>query len=182
MAEQYDFPSVQAKVSSLTLYSGTFRLNPANLAGLALPVALQWHQIPFRAENADAIVEQPGVYAFAISHGQPGLPPHGYILYIGEVGAKSGPSRTLRARYKDYLREKARAKRPGVAWFLNAWETCLVFHFAVLDPVAVDLFDVEKRLNDAMIPPYSRADFSPEIRQMKRLAEDLTPPEAGDVD
>lgn len=181
MPEQYDFPSVQAKLSGLTLYSATFRLNPTNLAALALPVGLQWQQIPFRPENADTIVEQPGVYAFAIAHGQTGLPPHGYVLYIGEVGAKSGPSRTLRARYKDYLREKLRGKRPGVAYFLNAWETCLVFHFAVLDPAAVDLFDVEKKLNDAMIPPYSRADFSPEIRQMKRLAEDLTPAEPGDA-
>src|SRR4051794_9892130 len=133
MADQYDFPSVQAKLSGLTLYSPTFRLLPANLAALVLPVALQWQQIPFRPENADAVVEQPGVYAFAITHSQPGLPPHGYVLYIGEVGAKSGPSRTLRARYKDYLREKSRGKRPAVAYFLNAWETCLVFHFAVLD-------------------------------------------------
>jgi hypothetical protein len=80
------------------------------------------------------------------------------------------------------LREKVRPKRPGVGWFLNTWDTCLAFHFAVLDPAAVDLFDVEKKLNDAMLPPYSRADFSPEIRQMKRLAEDLTPAGPGDVE
>ncbi|MGE0702453.1 MAG: hypothetical protein AB7P22_00810 [Vicinamibacterales bacterium] len=150
------------------------------MAALALPVNLQWHQIPFRQENADGIVEEPGVYAFAIGHSQAGLPPHGYVLYIGEVGGKSGPTRTLRARFKDYLREKTRAKRPQVAYFLNTWETCLVFHFATLDPESVDLFDVERRLNDAMIPPYSRGDFSPEIRQMKKLAENLVPVDAGD--
>lgn len=179
MAKPYDLPSVQAKLSSLMLHSPPFRLDPANMAALALPVALQWQQIPFREENADGIVEQPGIYAFAIAHGQAGLPPHGYILYIGEVGAKSGPTRTLRARFKDYVREKARGKRPQVAYFLNTWETCLVFHFASLDPNTVDLFDVERRLNDAMIPPYSRGDFSADIRQMKRLAENLMPVDVG---
>lgn len=165
----------------MALYAPTFRLNPAYMAALALPVELQWQQIPFREENADTILEQPGVYAFAIAHSQPGLPPHGYILYIGEVGGKKGPERTLRARFKDYLREKTRAKRPQVAYFLNAWETCLVFYFASLDPDTVDLFDVERRLNDAMIPPYSRGDFSAEIRQMKKLAESLAPVDAGDA-
>ena len=39
------------------------------MAALSLPVALQWHQKPFREKNAAEIAEQPGVYAFAIAHG-----------------------------------------------------------------------------------------------------------------
>ena len=175
MSKPFDLLAVQENLSRLMLYSAAFRLDPLNMAALTLPVTLQWRQKPFSRENAARIAEQPGVYAFAIAHGQAGLPPHGYILYIGQVGAKSGPPRTLRARFKDYLREKSRAKRPHVAYFLNAWETCLVFHFASVDPNTVDLLDVEKRLNDAMVPPYSRADFSPKIRQMKRLVETMVP-------
>src|SRR2546428_404075 len=114
---QYDFASVQKKLARLILYSPRFSLNPVDMAALSLPVNLPWQQIPFREENADSIVEEPGVYAFAIAHSQPGLPPHGYVLYIGEVGGKSGPDRTLRARFKEYLREKTRGKRDHVAYF-----------------------------------------------------------------
>ena len=177
MSTPYDLPAVQEKLSRQVLHSPRFCLDPANMAALALPIVLQWRQKQFSKKNAARIAEQPGVYAFAIVHGQIGLPPHGYILYIGQVGAKSGPTRTLRARFKEYLREKG--KRPLVAYFLNTWKTSLVFHFASLDPNTVDLLDVERRLNDAMIPPFSQRDFSPEIRQMKRLAETLVPTEAG---
>ena len=177
----YDFPTVQANLSSMVLHSPVFRLIPANMAELTLPVNLQWKQKPFTKENVTRIVEQPGVYAFGVAHARDGLPPHGYILYIGQVGARSGRARTLRARFREYLREKSRGKRPRIAYFLKTWETCLVFHFAALDPAAVDLLDVERRLNDAMIPPFSQADFSPGIRQMKRLAESLVQP-GGDYD
>ena len=178
----YDLPTVQAKLASLTIYSPRFRLNPAQMAALSLPVQLQWRQIPFRKDNVNSILDEPGVYAFAINHSQPGLPPHGYVLYIGQVGGKSGSKRTLRARFKDYLREKTgRTKRHHVAFFLNNWGACLVFHFASLDPDTVDLLDVERRLNDAMIPPFSRGDFSPEIRQMKKLADNLMPVGARDA-
>lgn len=171
MAKYYDFPSVQAKLGNLLLHAPRFPLNPKHMEALTLPVALQWEQIPFERKNAGSIMEKPGIYAFAVAHGQPGLPPHGYILYIGEVGAKKGPTRTLRARFREYFREKVRPKRQHVAYFLNAWETCLVFHFASLDPSTVDLLDIEMRLNDAMMPPFSRGDFSPEVRPLKRLAE-----------
>ena len=175
MSTPYDLPSVQAKLSSLMLYSLPFRLNPDNMAALTLPITLQWHQKPFKRENAAGIAEQPGVYAFAIAHGQVGLPPHNYILYIGQVGAKPGSMRTLRARFKDYFREKSRVKRLPVWYFLNIWETCLVFHFASVDPNTVNLLDIEKQLNDAMIPPFSQNDFSPKIQPMKSLAEILGP-------
>ena len=173
MPEPYDFPSVQADLASLTTHTTRFRLIPSNMAALSLPVALQWHQKPFREKNAGEIAEQPGVYAFAIAHGQVGLPPHGYILYIGQVGAKRGAPRTLRARFKEYFREKSSGKRPKVSYFLNTWDTCLVFHFASLNPNAVNILDVEKRLNDAIIPPFSQADFSPRIRRIKHLSETL---------
>lgn len=171
MVEYYDFASVKAKLGEVVLYSFKFPLNPTSMETLMLPVALRWEQIPFDRRNATSIIKKPGVYAFAVTHSRPGLPPHGYILYIGQVGAKEGKTRTLRARFKEYLHEKVRPGRKHVAYFLNAWETCLVFHFAVLDPSTVDLLDIEMKLNDAMMPPFSRGDFSPEIREMKRFAE-----------
>ena len=171
MANHYDFASRRSQLVNQLGYTLKFPLSPANLGSLALPVALQWKQTQFDQRNANSIIEEPGIYAFAVSDSRSGLPPHGYILYIGEVGAKKGKNRTLRARFKEYLHEKVRPKREHIAYFLNAWETCLVFHFAALDPSTVNLLDVEMRLNDAMMPPFSRGDFSPEIRPLKRLAE-----------
>lgn len=171
MATFYDFASVQAKVADMLTFAPKFILNPAYMQALALPIQLQWQQMPFDRHKADTLVESPGIYAFSIQHAQAGLPPHSYVLYIGEVGAKQGPTRTLRARYKEYFREKVRPKRQHVAYFLNAWESCLVFHFVTLDPKAVNLLEIEMKLNDALIPPFSRGDFSPEVRPMKRLSE-----------
>ena len=140
-----------------------FPLIPEYMSALVLPIALQWEQIPFKEDNVDLVIEGPGIYAFAVAHRQAGLPPHGYVLYIGEAGAKKGPARTLRARFKEYLREKHKGKRPHVAVFLNTWETCLTFHLVSMDPKAVDMLDIERRLNDAMLPPFSRCDLSPQI-------------------
>jgi hypothetical protein len=33
------------------------------------------------------------------------------------------------------------------------------------------LLNIETKLNDALIPPYSVGDFSPEIRRLKRISE-----------
>ena len=55
--------------------------------------------------------------------------------------------------------------------FLNKWDGCLFFHFAPVDAKQADLAEIEQRLNDAMMPPYSRCDFSAEIRKRKRIWE-----------
>ena len=177
----YDLPSVRAKLAGHLFYSPRFILNPDTMAALTLPIKLQWQKIPFSEDNVENILDSPGVYAFSITHSQPGLPPHGYVLYIGETGGRCDQKRTLRTRYKEYLRERSgKTKRHHVSFFLNNWKSCLVFHFAPLDPNVVDLLDVERRLTDAMVPPYNRRDFSPEIRQMKLLAETLNPMGAPD--
>ena len=111
----------------MAVYSLRFILDPQRMAALTLPVNLRWRQTSFRRESVGDIAEAPGVYAFALRHGQPGLPPHGYVLYIGQVGGRIGPARTLRARFREYLGEKSGRKRERVAYFLNNWETCLCF-------------------------------------------------------
>jgi hypothetical protein len=172
MAHYYDFPTVQAKLAEIQAHAPGFSLVPKKMQGLKLPVALTWKQTPFDVKHTASVIEQPGVYAFAIQHGALGLPPHGYVIYVGQAGAEKGHKiRTLRKRFTEYFKDKIKPKRPAVHYFLNAWETCLVFHFAPVDPKATNLKAVEAALNDAMLPPFSINDFSAEVRPMKRLSE-----------
>lgn len=162
-----DFAAHEAEQKDMAYYTQRFVLHPKQLQGLQLPVSLSWQKTVFSVTNAASVADESGVYAFVIQHDGNGLPPHGYVAYIGQTGAKKH-DRTLRARFRDYLNDKKRAKRPRIWALLNKWETCLVFHFAPLDAKSVDLLDVEARLNDAMIPPIPRNDFSTTVMRSRK--------------
>jgi hypothetical protein len=153
-------------------YEQQFYISPKQLRGCLLPAKLTWNRVPFKKKQLRMITNQPGVYAFSVLHDSGNLPPHGYVLYVGQTGGKKkAQHRTLRQRAREYYREKTAGRREHVALFLNKWSKCLYFYYAQLDPTTVDLLDVESKLNDALIPPYSVADFSPKIRKSKRIAE-----------
>jgi hypothetical protein len=151
-------------------YRQAFTINPKQLRGCILPAKLVWNRVPFKKSKLSTIVNQPGIYAFSVLHDAVDLPPHGYVLYVGQTGAKKKGLRTLRQRAREYYREKTAGRREQVALFLNKWARCLYFYYAQLDPATVDLLDIESKLNDALLPPYSVADFSPKIRRLKRIA------------
>jgi len=91
-------------------------------------------------------------------------------MYIGITGARSG-TRTLRDRYKDYLREKSRNKRPAVFYMLNKYENDLFFYYVSICDPHIDLAQLEIALNDAIIPPVGRLDFSAEIRDLRNALQ-----------
>lgn len=172
MKQPYDFARRATEEKNFRHYKQHFWLNPKQLRAFTLPVQLTWFRVPFRARVLGTVINRPGVYAFSVAHDAGGLPPHGYVLYVGQTGAKKkGNIRTLRQRAKEYFREKKTGSRPHIASFLNKWSKCLYFYYAQLDPAVVNLLDVETKLNDALIPPYSVGDFSPEIRRLKRITE-----------
>ena len=85
-------------------------------------------------------------------------------MYVGITGHVSA-ERTLRDRYRDYLRE--RGKRVQIWHMLRKWTDHLYFHFSVvLD--AIELDQLEVALNDAIIPPYVTNDFSAQVRRLIR--------------
>ena len=165
-----DFAAHSASQKDFGYYRQTFTLHPKQMADLKLPVSLKWERTKFDKKNLDQVLAKPGVYAFVISCDDPGLPPHGYVLYIGQTKGKKKP-RTLRIRMKEYFKEEERPKRPRVYEMLNKWKGFLFFYFAPVDPAAASLLDVEAKLNDAMIPPYSQQDFSADIRKKKNILE-----------
>ncbi len=162
-----DFAKHDKEMSHLSRHEQRFILSPRRFkGGVPLP-PLNWATVNFNAQQIKTVVAQPGMYAFSVVANRLGLPPHGFVLYIGQTGAKHD-ARTLRIRAGEYLKEKKTGKRRHVWEFLNKWSGHLHFHFAPLDPKTNDLEDVEKNLNDALMPPYSVNDFTLEIKAQKK--------------
>ena len=89
------------------------------------------------------------------------MPTHGVLVYFGET------SRTLRKRYREYLRESIRgAKRTRFRNLFDHWSSNLYFYFVPLPDEQVDLKSIEVDLNDAVLPYCVTDDFSAEIRQI----------------
>lgn len=120
--------------------------------------ALDWQIEPFRAGGANAVPEVAGFYCFIVMNGLSSLPAVLYPLYAGETI-------DLRRRYRDYLRE---VKNPNgrfhVRKFLLVFAGEINFCFAPFDTDKDGLRTIEKKLNDALMPPYSRRDFSAEVK------------------
>ena len=151
--------------SLLGQFAVTFMLSPPLLSpiGSKLP-ALVWDWVPYGREQASKVPnDKRGVYAFVIATADTSVPTHGYVCYIGIAGRKS--NRSLRARYGDYLNEKAIAKRRHIAHLIGKWHQVLKFYFAPVndDVTSEDLQLIERNLNDAFMPPFSRKDFSATI-------------------
>jgi hypothetical protein len=163
----YDFNVHKRSAQGLRYYEQRFLLSPKQFSQFSSPATLAWTTVSFGPKCLSSVISEPGLYAFSIQTPKAGLPPHSYILYIGQTGAKQ-KTRTLRKRAGEYLKEEKSAKRRHVWEFLNKWSKHLSFHFAPVDPEIYDLEDIEKRLNDALLPPYSVNDFSAEIKVQKK--------------
>lgn len=129
---------------------------------------LAWESIKYGEDKIENIPDDKrGIYAFAICRDNHALfPTHGYILYIGIAGRKS--QRSIRARYKDYLNEKKIMKRPHIANMIGNWNQVLRFFYAPIDDTVTseELETLEKNLNVALLPPFSKGDLEAEIKQM----------------
>lgn len=127
--------------------------------------ALKWSFVDFAKGGHTAVPEKPGYYCFFVGPASAGLPPAGYPLYAGET-------QDLRQRYRNYLTEKsAKRGRVHVKKFLKVFEGEVRFAYSPIDPPTPSDADsrrkVEKDLNDALIPEYSRKDFSAEVKAVK---------------
>lgn len=162
-----NFAKHDKEMAQLVRYEQRFILSPDRFkAGLSLP-PLSWNTTEFSPSGIAVVTSQPGLYAFSVVAQRQGLPPHSYVLYVGQTGAKRN-ARSLRIRAGEYLKEKKTGKRRHVWEFLNKWSGHLSFHFVPVDPTKHDLEALEKALNDALMPPYSMNDFSVEIKAQKK--------------
>jgi hypothetical protein len=122
---------------------------------------LAWQTIPFRRGGGAALPEASGFYCFVVANEMPNLPPVYFPLYAGET-------ENLRKRYRNYVTEKnSPTGRFHVRKFLNVFAGEAVFTFAPYPADKADLRRIEKKLNDALMPPYSRKDFSADVKAAK---------------
>lgn len=145
-----------------------FRLVPQQLIEFSCKVQLEWKVVRFAPANANAVPNGRGIYAFVVEEPDKGLPPHGYIMYIGKAGDGQN---SLRKRFRDYLQYQKRPKRPRIYRLLNQWGNVLSFYFAEIDEATVQLTEVEAALNDALLPPFCKNDFSADIRKAMNAFE-----------
>jgi hypothetical protein len=131
---------------------------------------LDWQSIRYgNAELNQVPNDRRGVYAFVLCEQSPVLPPHGYVLYVGIAGR--GSTRSLRARYKEYLNAKAvTKKRPRIAYMIGNWQPVLRFYFVPVEPdfPSEDLELLESQLNTALMPPFSEGDLEAETKKKRR--------------
>lgn len=119
---------------------------------------LVWQTIPFRRGGGGALPETSGFYCFIITNTMPNLPLVCFPLYAGET-------ENLRRRYRNYVTEKNSATgRFHIRKFLNVFSGETVFSFAPYEAEKADLMRIEKKLNDALMPPYSRRDYSADVK------------------
>ena len=158
-------------VAGLKEYQQNVILDPKQWRAFQNQAALQWQSVKFEQASLANIPDVRGIYMFVVQFQDHSalpirFPLHGYIMYGGITGDASN-ARTLRSRFKDYLRDQKRAKRVQIWLMLNKWKDDIYFHYSPVAPT-VDLGALETDLNDAVIPPYVTNDFSAEVREMVR--------------
>lgn len=145
-------------------------LSPDNMRFSGYSVsALTWQSVPFGTADKDKVPDDKrGIYAFVLCEQNAFLPPHGYVLYIGIAGRKSG--RSLRTRYGDYLNPTSVLKRERIARMIALWADVLRFYFVPVDDAmtSTELETLEDQLNSALMPPFSEGDLDAETKRKRR--------------
>lgn len=127
-----------------------------------VPPFLTWRRVRFSRTSQRRIPNKSGLYAFVTGSRNRQLPRFGYVMYVGQTGAKSG--RGLYGRFGDYLQWVKGEKRPLVRAMFEKLNGTLDFHFAIVQPSEVgNLESIETKLLDTLIPPCNEIGFSAEI-------------------
>jgi hypothetical protein len=161
------FPATK---SSIGFNLGDYRLNrvvlsPTQWRNFNQSILLNWTVVPFTPTNTSTIPDDcSGVYSFIVKPGIANHPGCSYLLYIGKVEKQN-----FRARYRQYLREKAEginSRRPHITDMLLKWDGFLSFCYA---PVASEtsIENIENELLAAYLPPANK-DFPASISHSLR--------------
>lgn len=149
--------------------SYAFHLHFSTWRKFAPGIPLNWQKVKFDAAGKAHVPEERGLYIFTLEVENLGLPPHGYIMYIGITGNTSNAN--LRKRYAQYLLEaKKGTGRPLVVFMLNEWKGDLFFNFIPVPDKTVDLAVIEQSFINTVIPPINASDFDGEIGPAKKAS------------
>lgn len=143
-------------IDDLKSYKREFILHPEQWRTCQVQ-DLEWQSVKFCDDSAKNIPMQRGIYSFIVQHISNSFPSNAYVMYFGITGDTN--SRTLRTRYKEYLRERTRAKRVRIHEMLVRWDQDMYFYFVPIPDKSVSLADIETNLLTAIIPPFNERDF-----------------------
>lgn len=136
---------------------------PAKWAEFAQHHPFRWTNILFDAANIDQVPLTPGFYCFFVGLPPEALPPVGYPMYAGKT------ERTLRQRFREYLREKdENGGRVHVRTFLKVFEGELYFACTPFQGTSDEVRAIETQLLDALRPSYSDLGFSADVRAARQ--------------
>ena len=135
--------------------SATFTISPPEFKRADITPRLNWSSVKFGPTSKRTVPLEPGLYAFVVRIAHAGLPPNGWVMYIGQTG--HGTSRaTLRSRFGQYLDNRKKPKgRHKVFYMLNAWAGSLEFYFAPEPSRKAQLKALETELLGAFRPPFT---------------------------
>lgn len=145
---------VGASLVDTNLRAVSFIISPTEFHRANLTPKLAWQSVKFSSTAQKSIPEEPGLYAFVVRIPHDGLPPHGWVMYIGQTG-DSASAATLRSRFGQYLRDKKKPKRPTIFYMLNAWDGSLDFYYTPLPSRKAELVKLETELLGAFRPPFT---------------------------
>lgn len=145
---------VGASLIETQTHRATFVISPSEFHRADIVPRLTWKSVKFTAAEKKGVPNEPGLYAFVVKVPFEGLPPHGWVLYIGQAGDGSSAA-TLKSRFVQYLRDKQVLNRAAIFYMLNAWDGNLDFFFAPLPTRKADLEDLETQLLGAFRPPFT---------------------------
>jgi hypothetical protein len=130
-----------------------------------LTLELEWNQIKFNSNNINLVPNQSGIYCFVVKPKIDHFFDTAYLFYIGET------TRTLKIRYKEYLKDQSGAgkPRPKVFELLNIYKDYLYFYFTEIKE-SKEIHETEERLINTFVPwvntDIPRARLSPELRNI----------------
>lgn len=156
------------EVNRLKRFKRDFILSPLRWRQFTTKAQLNWQSVKYKKTQKTQVSTKRGIYAFVVQHPVVAFPANGYIMYIGITGLKEG--RTLRIRFGEYFQVSKLRKRPHIEYMLKNWRTAMYFYFAEVTDRRLSLAKLEKEMNDAIIPPYSKNDFSANFRGTRRAA------------
>lgn len=167
-AKEAEFRRFHAETDQITLHSQEAVLYPKLWKRYGPVRSLTWKVLPFNEATRSKVPKTQGLYAFVVQPEISDLPVHGWLFYIGEVGATASPARTFWKRYDEYLGELSKVTRPKMSVLLNRYKGYIKFYYCELDPTAVDLKAVEAELITAAWPTANIKDFDVQYRQVRR--------------
>ena len=124
----------------------------------------KWIEVKFEPNTASCVPTTPGIYALCISVDCDIAPRNTVVAYIGKAEG------SLRNRFQSYLRQKK--KRLGqvlIKRLLKHWGDDLSFMYWSISDNKCDLYRIETKLNDTIVPPFVKKDFSASVRSEVHL-------------